>query len=521
MTSGTNQLDINSENYDIFISNEDSELKLKDAEHSSAGNFSILLEPHLDLSSFLFLKAIDAEISVQKLHVDALPLTNSRLEHCQIDLIIPPNVVEGNRCFNRTELNNDNKHPLFISLDDNICESPDKLVDYVNKKFENRINNFILARYFKICCDDDILEKSEDLVSIEDYRLLNRYLDLILFTRKVWHEYLCQITNDSTTTTKKIIFSTQKPIAQKKEDEILAVSTTLKSKTERGFEDVPKSVDLSIFYGVDITKDALTDEKLLAASQTIRRNITEWLTSLGIILIRNFVHKDDVNDVKGYMESNKALIAMSLKLREILNLQRDKIEGRIKNEMFHRDIFKLELDGSQSKCKFLLQPRRFLASKSTMTIFFPKHLSYRLGGEYNERIIVGPFDDTMPSLKEPRLSNQILAPNQQLYSNCRNMPRIVHLVSDIAVSKCRDQWLEKSEFQDYQIIYSFAMDECTLRGKCLTNAKCDEGYYKIKSACRILDKMNFALIDESFRPIIFPQRTFCRISLRIRPVSLS
>ena len=107
----------NVDHYTLFIDNKETENTLDDTQLSSASDFSILLNPQLDLSSLLYLRAVEAKIAVGHLFLDNLPLTFTESEVIKVNVTIPLDSVDGNMTFNRTKKSKGSPQEVFQSLE--------------------------------------------------------------------------------------------------------------------------------------------------------------------------------------------------------------------------------------------------------------------------------------------------------------------------------------------------------------------------------------------------------------------
>lgn len=517
-------LDVTTDFYNLYIDNKTDEDSLDDTEHSTAGNFTYLIQPQLDLASLLFLKSIEAEISLSKVHLDSLPLTMSRLEECEVFLDIPLDCLESNRYISKLQLSDINEVPLKLALDDHICHSPSSVISYVNTVFSHNINHYIIARYLTLATDSPVmLYDVKHSLTGSDIKLIDRYLDITLFSREVIHKTLCgliSLTDDISSTV--ILTNSTDHINQIMENELLSVSQCLTIASERDDSNKRRAVNLQSFYGINL-KDQRVTKPIISE---INDNIITWLQDLQIRVLINRTNKVSElhrHDILEIIDSNKTMINMCGKIRSILRLEQDRNTGLIMNTsiLFHQDIVTLDLDVSKTRCQFSMHPKQFLYQGSKLKIILPELLSYSLGSELEKQVTIGPFDGEMPLSQLPRLTNNILSPSQRLYSKIRNLPSVLHFACDIAVTKGVDSWLRDSPFNDYQILYSHMVDESNLHTGTILSVDERDCFFKIKQANKILENVRFVVLNDNLRECIFPQRTYVRLALKIRPVTLS
>ena len=91
----------------------------------------------------------------------------------------------------------------------------------------------------------------------------------------------------------------------------------------------------------------------------------------------------------------------------------------------------------------------------------------------------------------------------------------------MASAKGRDFWLNQTRFADYQVIYTYTVDEQMLRSASIVNSQCDGEFVRLKQINRVLELIRFTVLDQNFKKVHFPQRAFNRIALKIRPMPLA
>ena len=73
-------LSMETESYQLFLSNSDNENNLSNPNISSAGSFELVLDRTIDLSPLLYMKSTNAEIAISHLSLTNLPLTVTKDE---------------------------------------------------------------------------------------------------------------------------------------------------------------------------------------------------------------------------------------------------------------------------------------------------------------------------------------------------------------------------------------------------------------------------------------------------------
>ena len=142
-----NRLDQGTDSYILDLTNDDAEQLLDDDNHSSASQFTILLNPTLDLSSLLYLRSVAAEIAISQLSVDALPLTGTNKESITVKVDVPTDVVSSNSWFNSIAMSGVNNTLLEIPCRNFYTTDPDEVIQHTNNLLQEGITQFILYRY--------------------------------------------------------------------------------------------------------------------------------------------------------------------------------------------------------------------------------------------------------------------------------------------------------------------------------------------------------------------------------------
>ena len=82
-------LSMETESYQLFLSNSDNENNLSNPNISSAGSFELVLDRTIDLSPLLYMKSTNAEIAISHLSLTNLPLTVTKDEEIKVQVNIP------------------------------------------------------------------------------------------------------------------------------------------------------------------------------------------------------------------------------------------------------------------------------------------------------------------------------------------------------------------------------------------------------------------------------------------------
>ena len=514
-------VDISVENYELNLTNKTTEDALDDESHSCAGNFEVLLQPHLDLTPLMYLKAVENEIVLDSIQVGGMPLTFSRLEQCHIVITLPTYIAASNKYINEWKLKQQNRDAMVLPLADISCRDTKEVVDFLNDAFRCRVNYFLLCQYLRVFFDDEILKPhSSQPFTSNDLKVLIRMVDVALYSRKVFHDELCRLTGHVDDISDVVTFSGKKDLVDKKtEQSIVEESECLHPFNERQGSSRAKTVHFDLFYGIDVTKPS-TERN--AVDITIKNGAIFWLKRLGFSVDEiTSIDADSLQDLQRYRASNRDLIDIGLFARRILYTEKDRIDRRVKRSLlFHEDFCVLSLDVGRQRAIFNLHPKQFLHSHANITIYFPEKASYALGADIGKTIVLGPINTTMRFSVTPRLTNNIISPSQTPPCNIRNAPGIVHLTTDIVSGKGVDAFLQTTPLSDHHIVYSHHLDQTTFECRSIVNTDCPSKFLKLKKNHKILDKIKFCLVDENFQPCHFSQRTYTRLAFRIRAVSL-
>ena len=513
-------LDDTTEEYQLCVDNLEQENSQDDNLPSCAGNFEILLQPHLDLSPLLYLKAVEAEISLAQISIGSVPISFSRTEYIRVFLELDSDVAYANKTINKILLTRDNETSLDLPLTDHICRTPEDVVDFMNDTFRYKLTYHMVYQYLRLFFDDDVLEKeSLSTLSKQDIKLLLRYIDIALYTRNKLHEILTQHIGVKDDISTKISYSGKNTdkLTAAQENKIITESECLLPKDKRRQTKQSKSVNFDLFGSIDLSVE---NQSRRGVDVVISTDIAQWLQDNKID--PTALSAEDKEELQKVVLSNKSLIELGLLTRKIIFTEKERIDNQTKSHrtLFHHDFLSFDLDISRQKVVFHLQPKQFLAEKTSVTVYLPRKCSYTLGADISQDIVIGPIDQTMRFASFPRLTNRIMSPNQQLPLNIRHKAQICHLTSDIVTGKGIDQFLQHSPYDDHFIIYSHNIDENVVTSGCVTATDPPQRFLKIKQAHRILEKIEFKILDENFQICMFSRKTYTRLAFCIRPVSI-
>ena len=146
-------LSLNTDQYTLFFDNTKTEIDLQDNVHSSCSDFSVILNPALDLSSLLYIRSTQAHMAVSDLVIDSLPLCFTRLEYIEVAVFISPSITKTNQIMNlfTTKTDNDNNARLPFS---DLCSTESQMaIGNINEMLFYKVNQQLVYRYSKVFFD--------------------------------------------------------------------------------------------------------------------------------------------------------------------------------------------------------------------------------------------------------------------------------------------------------------------------------------------------------------------------------
>lgn len=520
-------LSTNVDKYTLFIDNVSTEEEQLDKLISSASSFTILLNPTLDLSALLYLRATEGKISVQSFFLENLPLAFTKSEYIDVQVTIPPSSVEVNMLNNRSATAYSNAKILQLALDDVCCSEPQIALDYINEILKYSVNHEIMRRSVISTLDcqifeDDYLHK----LSKEETQLLKHYLCLAVYCRHKIHEILCKHTNNcASVDISELVLPANKrfQFTEDNEEKTLRESACLRTKINRPRSDTQHNIDTSLFYDIDITVDS--DERK-TQTQKIKDATEAWIADMG------YVEDPDPDEVMKLVKSNKCLIEHAIMAHNILSIQRQQLDGRVNpaSSLFQYNFIALSLDKSRLKCQFHFSPDLYLAEDGTaVQVTFPPQMSYVLGARgsshttppHTPRVVVGPLSRNQSQGNNPKITDTIMNEGQRLPASITTMPKLIYVaVSDIVANLSRDMWLQSTPYSDYNIIFCVNVDDQMLSSRAIMKEGDGNGFHKIRRINNVLEKFTLKLLDHNLRQLFLPVATICRVCIDIKPVLL-
>ena len=522
-------LSLDSDKYEIFLDNKSNEDSLNENDISSAASWITKLDADIDLSPLLYLKSTTAALALSSLTINNIPLTFSENEYVHVTINLPVTIATCNQYYNADLVENFNRTPYKIPLQNFSTSNSEETVSFLNRIVAKKVTYFLLKSCLRLILDNDIfLEDNTGELSLKDINLIIRYLDTILFSRQILHEYLTSqagILNDDISSL--ISFQSHDHISAETERQIISKSNVLRDPNLRPKPVEFNTMSLDLFYGLDL-QHAYTQQG--GPKVVIQNEARQWLDQSMLIERTNNADpnspltQESMNDMLSIVAANKALIIQALKTREILTMMRtrlDKNENDQPSQLFHENLITLGLDSSKSKLKCELHPELFLCPDTTSCfILMPSQTSYVLGCPHGTLLSIGPIinDETLQNEKKPKMTNNITSNGQVPFHSIRPLPKIIYLiVSDIISGLRRDMWLRNTPYESCHIIHSHVIDEGTIQSKFISKTNEHEIFYRISNLKTLLNNFKIHLLDQNFRPILFPLKTYTKIGLTIKP----
>lgn len=522
-------LSTNINNYTLFLDNSESENALEEGDISSASDFSITLNPALDLSPLLYLKSTEGELCIRELFIDNLPICFTESETIDVTVNVPPSSVVFNIQFNVHKTNNLNNRLFQLSVGDFCCSEPQLALDYVNNLLRYSLNHEIMRRFVIASLDCNIFESDYlHTLSRSETLLIKHYLSIAVYCRHKIHGILCKKIGLVDDISKLTLPSDPRyTFTEEDESKVLNASTCLRSRADIPKGAITSNVDTSVFYGVDISTTAIAaggSAKLKAATSKVEEATENWLDLLGVLEVEanGRLSTKNVNTITGYATSNKHLIHHAIKAHSILGIQLEQSDKRTKaaKGVFQGNFLVLSLDESRLKTRFRFNPNLFLPPDNTsVEIKFGEHMSYALGAR-SGILQIGPVHAGTAASGSPKLTEHILHTNQLPPASITVMPRLLYVASDIIASQSRDMWLRSTPYNDYSLIFCATVDDQAISSRVISKRADEDIFYKIQRLNNVLECFQLKILDHNFHKLIFPRSSRTRVNLVIKPVSM-
>ena len=499
--------------YKIHLSNRDIEDE-HDRQISSAADFRVILENVINLNNKIFLKALNAEMALDDFFIHNLPVSISKEDSISITTTIDPSIARPNIFMNSSKIESQNKHVLKLMLCDMILMNNSHILEYVNKKLNNKANLILCGRYLEIFLDTDLWNDQYNPTEMEN---LNRdeislcmyYIELGFFFRETIINVISSLLREDDPKTIHSKFN--RKMSSERERQILKESTYLLKLSER------ERGRLKLFpieTYLDLNSNDVNDLR-----HEYENRFKTFLLDSGYFSDENDISDSQKNDLIDFRDKNIALLLYGQKCQQILQLMADPKAFVI----WESNILSLTMTNSE-KCHFNMFPEKFLVPDGmTKLLFqFQGRISYTLGSnDINENLFIGPLTNPMPSTDIVANSHDhiIAHQKQSLFSTIRVQPKLFHILFNIVSNECyfRNMWLRNTEFENFFIVATIINDSTTKENKSISKQTKDRIFYRVRQANSIIDSLKIVVVDENFRRVKFCHKTYCDYAMCVRP----
>ena len=518
-------LSLSVDHYELYVTNKSTEDDLNDDEISSASEWKIHLEPCIDLANLLYCKSDIAQAKLSSIAINSLPLCYSKSEKINVYVNLPASLGTCNQYYNTENIQDFNKIPYIIQLEDIITNVPSEAVEYLDDKLNLPSFHFLLRSTLRIILDTQVfIENHYPKLSQNDLKLLHYYLDISIFSRHIISKQLCTLTSTTLDLDDHIEFKNKKGLSKTTETEWLDESSSL-----RPIEDRPQpgfggnSINLSVFNDVNFKAayNSHDSPKNMIETETLR-----WLNDMMIIDTEDEDHANEPltdksrKTLEAIIEANKNLVLLAEKTRDVLNA----LEKHIKPSASVKaqdELIKLTLNHRTRKLKCTINSKPFFSSEVgvSLTIILPEHCSHVLGANgKNVKVKLGPISyhdqNTMPTTL---ISNHVQHSSQMLAFPVRPIPRVIHLVSDLCQNLKRDFWLRDTKYENCHLLSSITLDESHIETGFIHIVNPDAHNHRLNNSKLLLSQFNVHLIDDQFQKILFQQKTYVSLQIILSP----
>ena len=525
-------INIDQDEYELYLTNEEVENQLGDFDRlSSASNWTVNLDENIDFSNFTFMKGNSCDLGVSKSWIDAFPLTYSNDESVEVHIKISEQLGQINQLYSSGIIKRRfNNQSYIIPLPSHSATDSDFAVDLLTQSITSPITHFLLRASLKIVFDTDVFSENHlKAMTLEDIKLLNRYLDIAIYSRGEIHKHLQSKLPETDNIDNLITFQSTDRYTQAKEAKTIASSHTLRPVTDRPRSRDSNAMNLSIFYGVDLSKaDALGEN---GPKQAIVHETEQFIAELGIEdMINTGTQEDPVytltenskSSFRKLVTANLALIHQAIKARKMLAILHNKADKRTstsRTKEKDQDLFQLVIDSHSGKVHCVTKTDNFLCDDGTqVTVNLPPKCSYRLGAKPGNLLILGPASTTPLRIDGDisRTSHTLTYEHQSPPCCARPYPRLLHVITDLAGPLKKDLWLRGTRFADYNIVYTLIIDDVAISNKFLTKQTDDVLYYRMNSLKTSLNSIDVYITDENFQLVDFMPLCYCRLAIKIK-----
>ena len=517
--------------YQLSLSN----VSIEDDHNSSistASNMTISLDKELNLHDQIYMKSLAAQCSLDNFSLSNLPNTFSDNESIDLRLTVPNSMTDGNAVFG-AELNEKrNKNPCKLPIKSLVTADPQIAVNHVNTCIREYCNIYLCLRYLEIICDTDLfrdecMATAQNLeLSPKDFSLLFWYLEIAILYRMQLAAVIDDLLQKTDSTGSRPINRTLPVISLNDENATIQSSTLFKPVSNRT-NVTHRLITFAVLHSVDLTDPTDVLHNLV-------RIINNYLSQQSFLTRINNAITAESYDILNTIRDNNILLLNAAKItHDILRLEQskhDSLHGKGLAKLYHNEMLKLSLD-STGKCVFNTHPTLFLALKgSEFTVTFGNHASKILGARcsINEHLQIGPITHDPPSI-EVNTARSILkkktirSTHDRLFCRVEPMPRCIYILSDIISNDChhKSSWADYSSFAAYQILAAYQINDTDIKTQSISKLSYPRRYYRVKQAENVLRSLNLVIVDESFHPLTFQAKTYCYLSLCLKPADIN
>lgn len=514
--------------YDLYVDNSQTEHDLDENDVSSASEFTVHLEPCIDIANLLYCKSDIAQAKITSITVNSLPLCFTKTEKINVEVYLPESLAKCNQFYNTENLSKFNGMPYFVSMDDYVTSVPSEAVEYLDEKLNVPTIHFLLRSTLRIILDTQVFHDNDyPRLSANDLKILHFYLDIASFSRHIIHKQLCRIASiPDDVAEDQVKFKDAKGMTKAIETKYLEESFSLRPIEERPQPGFNNSINLGIFYGLNLQACYKLQDgpKTLIESETLR-----WLNDTMIIDIED-EEVVDVNNIpltdrskatlEKIIEANKSLILLASKTHDILNTL-EKHLGKKPTSKAQDDLLRLAVNPRTKKLTCTLNPTPFFNDLGiSLTIKMPKHCSKILGADDRNtgEITIGPLSytdqNTAPSTI---ITNQIKHSSQTPAFTVRPIPRVIHLVSDLCQNLKRDFWLRGGRFENCHLLSTILVDDLCVETGFIHVANPEANNCRLSNSKLLLSQFRIHLIDDRYQKVLFQQKTYTSLQINLSP----
>ena len=515
--------------YQLSLSNVSIE-NANDSNVSTVSNMHLTLDKELDLHNHIYLRSLAVECCLDNFSLSNLPSTFTNNESINLKMTIPSSLTDGNAVFVRESNEERNKTPCKLPMTDLVTSNPQTAVDNINNCIKEYCNLFLCLRYLEIICDTDLFKEScmtlaRDLeLSSRDFSLIFWYLEASVIYRMQLAAVLDDLLQKTESMTPKPPRSV--PVISNRDEITTTQSSSLFKPLTNRTRVAHRLITFSDLHSINFTDPS-------SALSNLVERINVFLSQQGFLTrINNQITAESTDILNTIRENNLLLLRAAKTTHDILKIELSKHDSLNKkglNKLYHNEMLRLSLD-STGKCVFETNPTLFLPLDDwQFTVTFDNHASRVLGlhSATNERLQIGPITRAIPlSDDEPRSvlkRRTILSKDDRLFSRVKPMSRSIFVLSDIISNDCHYEtsWTNYSIFSAYQILASYQIDDMDIKTQSFSKLSHPRKYCRIKQAENILRDLHLVMVDESFHPLIFQAKTYCYLSLCLKPADLN